>query len=337
MKVFVTGGTGYVGWEICKRLLNDGHEVVALCRQIPMHEKRVGLKWISGNLEDVGSIKRAMEGCTHVFHCAALARAWHPDPNAFFEANVAGTENLLEAAKYHEVAKIVFTSTAGVFGKSLSAPLAEEDPRLEPFENDYDQTKFLAEEKIRAYAATGRQAVIVNPSRVFGPGNATPSNVVNNTMLRYVKQPFYLVPGNGTAKGNYVFIDDVVDGHIRAMEKGISGERYIIGGENISYNDLYRIFEKVTGLKRKRISLSLPVLGALSRVMVLWSKLSGGNPFITPAFAKRIFADRMLNTKKAEIQLGYSITPVEAGMQITARHFGIEAPGVEGKYAIATS
>ena len=96
-----------------------------------------------------------MEGCTHIFHCAALARAWHPDPNAFFEANVTGTENLLEAAKYHEVEKIVFTSTAGVFSKSLSTPLTEEDPRLEPFDTDYDLTKFLAEEKIRGQGVQG--------------------------------------------------------------------------------------------------------------------------------------------------------------------------------------
>jgi nucleoside-diphosphate-sugar epimerase len=337
MKAFLTGGTGYVGWEICKRLISDGHEVVALCRQIPMHEKLHGLKWITGKLEDMQSLKEAMYGCTHVFHCAALARAWHPDPNVFFEANVNGTENLLEAAKYHEVEKIVFTSTAGVFGKSLSAPLCEEDPRLEPFDTDYDLTKFLAEEKIRAYAATGRHAVIVNPSRIFGPGKPTPSNVLNNTMLRYVKQPFYLVPGNGNAKGNYVFIEDVVDGHIRAMDKGISGEKYIIGGENISYNELYRIFEKVTGRRRKRISITPPVIGMLAKVMVLWSKVSGGNPFITPAFAKRIFDDRLLSTKKSETQLGCTITPVEEGMSITARHLGIEAPKIQANYSIATS
>lgn len=329
MKIFITGATGFVGWELCKELLLQGHEVVALCRNIAKAPKQEGLTWVEGNLEDPQSIRQAMEGCTQVYHCAALARVWASDPTAFFRINVVGTENVLDAARHHHIEKLVLTSTAGVIGKSLSTPMTEEDPRLEPYDNDYDLTKFMAEEKVLEYAREGRWAVIASLSRVYGPGVDSPSNAVTNTLKRYLRQPFYLVPGDGKAKCNYVFIRDAVAGHILAMEKGTSGEKYIIGGENISYNELFECFEKASGLRRRRISVPQGIFSFVATLLVGWSNLSGQPPMFTPFYVKRLYHARMLSTKKAETMLGYKITPTLAGLAIT-----LEALGYEKKISI---
>jgi nucleoside-diphosphate-sugar epimerase len=324
MKYFISGGTGYIGWELCQRLLQDGHEVVALCRNLNGRVQLPGLTWKEGRLENTETLKQAMEGCNFVFHCAALARLWDPDPNAFYRVNVTGTENVLAAARATNIERLVFTSTAGVYGKSLSLPLCEEDPRLEPFDNDYDYTKYLAEESIKAYAAEGNWGVIVSPSRVYGPGNDSPSNAVTNTLIRYIRQNFYLVPGDGKPKSNYVFVQDVVDGHIKALEKGTSGEKYTLGGENISYNQLFEYFENLTGLKRRRISVSAAQIWFIAQIMQGWNKLTGKAPLITPWYARRMFHPRLLSTEKAEKNLGYKVTPMEEGLSITLKALGIE-------------
>jgi nucleoside-diphosphate-sugar epimerase len=324
MKIFLTGATGFIGWELCKRLLSEGYEVNALCRNLAKTTHMEGLKWVEGSLEDAASVRAAMEGCSQVYHCGALARVWDADPGAFYRVNVEGTENVLDAARYHNVEKLVMTSTAGVIGKSLSTAMTEDDPRLEPFDNDYDLTKFLAEEKVLAYAKEGRWAVIVSPSRVYGPGNESPSNAITNTLKRYLKQPFYMVPGDGNQQCNYVFVGDVVAGHIKAINQGTSGEKYILGGENVSYNQLFKCFEAVSGLRRRRISVPQGLFSFVATILVGWSNLSGQPPLVTPFYARRLFHSRMLSTQKAETRLGYQITPLMTGLAITLQSLGFE-------------
>lgn len=322
MKIFLTGATGYVGWEICKRLIKDGHEVNALCREPAKTMPMENLNWKEGSLENIASVLGAMEGCAHVYHCGGLARVWDSDSQAFYRANVLGTENVLEAARQHNVERLVFTSSAGVIGKSLSTPMTEDDPRLEPFDNDYDLTKYLAGEKVLEYAREGRFAVIVYPSRIYGPGIDSLTNVVTNAFSRYLRQSFYLVPGDGRSECNYVFIGDVVDGHIRAMQYGKPGEKYILGGENCSYNRLFDLFEKVSGEKRRRISIRSGVLNVASMVLLSWAKLTGTPPFITPWYARRLFHPQLLSSGKAEAILGYHITPLLEGLEITLGSMG---------------
>ena len=323
IKYFLTGATGYIGDALCRRLLNDGNEVVALYRtEIPLFQHE-NLHWVKGHLEDPDSLFRAMEGCTHVFHCAGLARQWHPDKNAFYKINVAGTENVLQAAATHKIEGLVFTSSAGVIGKSMGVPMTEDDARLEPFDNDYDLTKHLAEEKVRQFARN-HQAVIVNPSGVFGPGLPSPSNPISKTLKNYIENPFYFVPGNGESIRNFVFIDDVVNGHLLAMEKGSSGERYIIGGENISFNELFGHFEKLTGLKRIRVTVPEGIFKVISPLVLGISKLMNKEPFITPAWARRLFHPRLLSSQKAIDELGYAFTPVKEGLIKTLDSMGYE-------------
>ncbi len=326
MKAFITGATGFVGQAICRRLLADGHTVVGMGRNTSAMFKYKNLAWIKAELEDSSAILEGMSGCTHVFHCGALARVWNRDPSAFFRANVSGTENVLDAARRNGIERLVFTSTAGVIGRSLSTPMKEDDPRLEPFDNDYDLTKHLAEQKVLEYASQGHWAVIVRPSRIYGSSNLSPSNAVTNTLRRYLQNGYYLVPTDGSYMSNYVYIDDVVDGHLKAISNGINGEAYILGGENLSYNDLFNYFKTLTGVTRKSIRVSPAMASFASYLMLGWSKLIGTDPFVTPSFAKRIFCNRLLSSNKARDHFGYTITPMAIGLQKTLEDIGFSLP-----------
>ncbi|HSK14201.1 MAG TPA: SDR family oxidoreductase [Phnomibacter sp.] len=329
MKVFITGATGYIGGQLAKRLVYDGHDVVALCIESLDEVSGEGITWRPGDLADKDFVVRSMKGCEVVFHCAALARQWHPDPDAFFKINVTGTQNILDAAATNRVKKLVVTSTAGVYGRSLSIPLTESDPRLEPFDNDYDLSKHYAEELVREYVKNGHHAVMVNPSRVYGPGQSTTSNPFIKLIRDYIQKPYYLVPGKGEAIHSYTYVEDVAQGHLLAMEKGRPGENYLLGGENASYNDLYAMLSRLTGLRRKKICVPEKMIHAFARCNMLWTGITGKDPLITPSFARRISTSRMYNSEKARQELGYCPTPLEEGLRRTLHAIGHKATAPE--------
>lgn len=318
MKTFVTGATGYIGNQLVKKLLNQDKQVNLLVRDplsavIPKHNN---INIYEGDILNREAVTKAMDGCNQVYHCAAIARMSSKDRNKFFEVNVSGTKNILDAAVNVGVEKLVFTSSAAVFGPSLDIPLTEEDPRIETFESDYDFAKHLAENQVREYAVKGLYAVIVNPSRVYGPGLPTYSNAVNRLISYVMNKWMILMPDISWYKGNYTFIDDVVNGHILAMQKGRSGENYILGGENIS-NDLLALTIKLfAGRSARIIKCPAPLLKALLHIS---SSLSHDADF-NPALIDRLQKHRMLCSEKAILQLGYQITPFETGMNTTITH-----------------
>ena len=326
MKIFVTGATGYIGGQLMRRLIEDGHNVVALCRQIPDKPAMEGLTWKTGSLEDRGSIIHAMKDCSLVYHLGAVSNPWYPDPKIYYRVNVLGTENILEAAEIHLIEKLVFTSTVGVYGKSLSVPLTEDDPRLEPFDNAYDITKAIAEQRVRSYAAKGHHAVIVNPARVYGPGKNTKANTMTRVIRDFISNSYYMVPDKGEAKHSYVFVEDIVEGHLLAMERGRSGENYILGGDNISYNEFFEALENLTGLKRKKIGVPGMMIYYLAKCNMLWTKVSNRNPFLTPSYATLISTSHTFNTNKARIELGYIPLTIKEGLLETLDVIGFKTP-----------
>ena len=175
MKVYLTGGTGYISARLIAKLLDTGHEVMALYRAKKPSFERQGLHWVFGDLQQVESLRSGMQGCEQVYHLAALARLWHADMTAFYTMNVKGTENILRAAMDAGVQKMVFTSTAAIFNYSLNRMVSESDPFPETFEDEYARTKFLAEQKVIEAVQKGFHAVMVHPSRVYGPGDPVPA------------------------------------------------------------------------------------------------------------------------------------------------------------------
>lgn len=319
MKIFLTGGTGYIGSQLIKALLDRGSEVCALCRNLverdlPVHKN---LKWFEGDLINPDSILHAMKGCEQVFHVAAYARVWAKDTGEYYRQNVTGTENVLEAAYQSNVQKILLTSSAGVIGPWGHIVADEKSQRLMPFLNEYEETKALAENVAQQYCKKGLHIVIVNPSRVYGYGKETRSNPTLFLIKSILKRSFVFAPQNNKGVGSYSFIEDVVNGHLLAIEKGRSGERYILGGENISYEHLINTALKVCDRKVKVIPIPEAIIKLYSFLDLFRAKVSDYEPWIVPKWVEKYKYDAAFSSNKAITELGYAITPFEEGLKKT--------------------
>lgn len=320
MKCFITGANGFIGSRLTARLLADGHEVTCLVRSPEKALLFGGLSpdYVIGDLYTTNILREGMRGCDWVFHLAAYAKPWSKDKSMPYRINVQGTVNVLEAALQECVSRVIFTSSGAVIGPSDGhGTSCEETRRIVPFYNEYEETKALAEEKAKEYTGRGLETIIVMPTRVFGPGPLTESNAVTKMLRGYQRGTWRILPGDGTRTGNYVLVDDVVNGHILAAEKGISGERYILGGTNISFKGLFEAFAKATGKKRILIPLPVNLMIAAANLMEFQEKITGIPPPITSPWVKKYLDHWSLSSEKAVKQLGYSITPLDEAVNLT--------------------
>ncbi|WP_426583689.1 NAD-dependent epimerase/dehydratase family protein [Mucilaginibacter sp. R-33] len=323
MKVLVTGATGFIGRQLTLSLAMHGYDVKALCRNTdhPCLIKHKNIEPVTGNILYRQSLGRAMQGCQQVYHTAAMAKMWCRNPDDYHETNVVGTRNVLEVAAGAGVQKIVYTSTCGVWGPTVKHPMSENDPRIAGFPIAYERTKYLAELEVKNFAKQGGIYIVtVNPSRVYGEGPFTESNTVGKMVSAYLRGKWHFIPGNGEQVANYAFLTDVVDGHLAAMNNGTSGERYILGGEDISFNDFFKTVHQVSGKQHRLIHLPLKAIEFYSHFEKLKSQLTGLRPFFLPEFAERLKYDQKYSSNKAITQLGYRITPFTEGMHKTINY-----------------
>ncbi len=317
MKYLITGATGYIGVQLAKRLAGEGHTVHALYRsesKTAELKNIEGIKLVKGDILFPESLKEAVRGCNGVFHVAALAKPWDKNPQTFYQYNVQGALNVFDAARKAGAFRIVFTSTAGVISPSNGKPSDEYTPRSVDFFTDYERSKAQAEEKAVDLSKAGMEIVIVNPTRVYGPGQLSDSNGVTRMVKLYLKGKFRTLPGDGKSIGNYVYIDDVIDGHIRAMEQGRAGERYILGGDNVSFNDFFNLLSDLTGKSGKLYKIPIPVMNLAARFMEVRANLTGTPPLLTPPWVKKYLYNWELSSEKAKRDLGYEYTPIEVGL-----------------------
>ncbi|HAI76573.1 MAG TPA: hypothetical protein DCM08_10030 [Microscillaceae bacterium] len=317
--VFVTGATGYIGKRLCAELLAQGYRVKALCRQLPTTAPMPNLEWVVGDLTNETDLKTLVAGCSQGFHLAAYAKVWAKDPATFFRINVEGTTYLLEAALQAGVKRVVLTSTAGVLGASPDATTLcdENQTPIFPLTTAYEKTKAIAEHKAKAFLQKGMDIITVNPTRVYGPGLLSDSNAVTKILKQYGAGKWKFMPGNGQSIGNYVFVEDVVQGLLLALWHGKSGERYILGGENASYCTLFDTMGQVTGKTLKLYPMPLSVMMAVAKFQKLMADGFGWPPLITPGFVRKYNHHWNVSSQKAIEQLGYSITPLAKGLQTT--------------------
>lgn len=320
MKVFLTGSTGYIGNRLMHTLLGQGHEVHTIVRNPAKahHVARPGVKAFPGDLSDADAIERAMEGCEQAYHSAALARLWSADIKPFLETNVEGTRRVMEAAARQGVSGVVFTSSASVLGPYRGKPLDEDDHSHDGFENDYARTKYMAEEIVRSHASARMKTGIVIPTRVYGAGLMTHSNAISRMLEGFLKRNTSFVPACLDVVANYCYVEDVVQGHLLAMEKGRNGERYILGGENVSYRDFYAAVAEHSG-KSNLVRVPLWAMKAAGYVNLAGYHLFRKDPAFTPDILGRFFSSRFVSSAKAEQELGYNITPFRAGIGETIR------------------
>ena len=317
--VFVTGATGFIGRKLCAGLAAEGHIVHALCRDIhhPNRIQHPHIKFFKGDILDKQSLLFAMRDCEQVYHTAAMAKMWCKNSRDFYDINVIGTRNVLEAAVETGTQKLVYTSTCGVWGPTVKYPMTETDPRVAGFSIDYERTKYLAELEVNAFVKKGLQVVTVNPSRVYGEGPVTDSNTVSKMVNGYLNGTWRIIPGNGERVANYAYLDDVVAGHIHAMAFGKNGHRYILGGEDISFNRFFETLAEVSGRCLRMIHAPQRLIKFYSRVEWLKTRLTGLPPFFLPEFADRLKFDLKYSSDKAIGQLNYKITPFAEGLKRT--------------------
>ena len=319
MKILVTGATGYLGHRLALTLAEAGNNVHVLVRNpvavnVPDHKN---IRVFRGDITDRQSITAAIQNCEQVYHTAALVKIFARDPADFYKVNVEGTANVLSKALEAGVKKLVFTSSCAVMGPSAGEPRSENDPRIVAFENEYEFTKFLAENLVREYIHKGLFTVIVSPSKVFGPGIETHPISVNKLIKNFILGKLTIIPKPGNLMSNYCFIDDVIKGHILAMAKGIGGEKYILGGENISYSNLFKMLRSLSGTKASLIQSPKFLVHALAALQWIRYRITGKEPFATTKGIHHIFCNKIFTSDKAVRQLGYRLTPLHESLQQT--------------------
>ncbi|MBN2634843.1 MAG: NAD-dependent epimerase/dehydratase family protein [Prolixibacteraceae bacterium] len=319
MKCFVTGGTGFIGNRLVEALVDKGYEVNVLVRKAKDFENKFRhVTVFEGDLFNSDILDKAIESCDCIFHLAAYANLWSKDKTLAYRTNFTATQNILELALKHKIKKVVFTSSAATLPPAAGTELIDESfPVPELYLTEYESTKQQAEQLCIDYCKKNLHVVIVNPSRVYGPGFLNKSNSVTILIKKYLEGKWRIIPGDGSQIGNYVFIDDVVSGHIKALEKGRSGERYILGGTNISYNVFFDLLAKVSGKKYKMFHLPMWIMMIVANFEFFMAESFGKKPLITPPWIKRYQQNRPLSTEKAKREIQYSETPLEKGIKKT--------------------
>ncbi len=322
MKSLVTGGTGFIGANVVRALLQRGTEVRALVR--PRSDTRnldsLDVELVAGDLRDRGSLEAALEGCDTVYHVAAMYTLWTSDPRQIYESNVTGTVNLLEAAGMAGVQRIVYTSSVATIGLPKDSTPGTEVVPLQPDEliSDYKRSKYLAEQEVLRYAQRGLPVVIVNPSFPVGPWDIkpTPSGQIIVNFLRG-KIPAYVDTGL-----NVVDVEDVAIGHILAAEKGRIGERYILGHANLTLLEMFQLLEEVSGVRspRVRIPYGFAYLSACVSEFVA-NVITHKPPFVTLSGVKLSRKRMFFDASKAVHELAFPQTSAVEALRKAVQWF----------------
>jgi nucleoside-diphosphate-sugar epimerase len=317
--ILITGATGFIGSKLVEKLSQGGHAIHAFCRSSSdtsvIHKNNV--KIFVGDLLDTNSIESAMAHCEYVYHLAALAKNWSTDSEDFMNVNLVGTKNIFETALKLKIKKVVFTSTSLTFGPSNDAPMDENHARPHTVFTDYGRSKRIAETIIPAYISRGLNISIVNPTRLFGPGLLSEGNSVTIMINLYLQGKWRFVLGDGRAIGNYAYIDDVVQGHILAMKRGQPGQFYILGGEDLTYNHLFQRVANTSGRSYRLLHLPCPLARLFARSEMYLAKCVRHHPLITPEWIELFIQDWAFSSKKAQSEIGYTITPVKKAIKQT--------------------
>jgi len=314
----ITGATGFIGSNLFKRLNTTENQIHVLYRNYSESiSDNPNVKLFSGDITDIQSVERCMQGCDQIYHLAAYARGWAKDKKLFFEANTRAVENILESAIKLGVKRVLFASTSLTFGPSNSQSNYESLVRSVPLYTDYQASKIEAEKIVTKYLDKCLEIITIHPTRPFGPGLINEANAVVKIIDLYVKGKFRFILGSGEATGNYVFIDDVVEGCIKAMNKGRSGEKYILGGENISYNQLFEIISELSGIKHTIWHIPESAGLAFGYVEEFLGKTTNHYPFITPGWIRTFAKDWSFSCDKAVREIDYKITPVKLALEKT--------------------
>ena len=317
MKVLLTGGTGFLGKNVARSLAARGHALRLLARPgADLRGLPDGAEVVRGDVTDLDSLRRAVEGCDAVVHLAALVKMWVPDPERFEAVNVSGFRNALRAAREAR-ARLVYTSSFIAVGPAGPEPAGESQVHAgHSFCNAYERTKARADAEARAAAAAGEDLLILYPGVVYGPGDLTDGNLVVKMVADHLLKKLPGVIGPGDRRWSYAFVEDVAEGHGLALERGRRGERYFLGGENATLGDLFAILQRLAGVAPPR-HIPYGIAAAMGRAMYLWAELTGHPPQLTHEVVAVFRQHWSYSSAKAERELGYRPRSLEEGLKAT--------------------
>ncbi len=326
MKVFVTGATGFVGSHVARLLKQQGADLRLLVRPSSRLENLEGLsaELATGDLRDSESLRKGMEGCEFAFHVAADYRLWTRDPGEIYASNVDGTVALLKAAQQVGVRRVVYTSSVATmgFGHSQSGRRAAVDEgtpvSLPDMIGDYKRSKFMAEQKVIEAARSGVDVVMVNPTTPVGEQDIKPTPT-GRIVLDFLKRKFPAYVDTGL---NLVDVKDCARGHLAALERARPGERYILGGENLTLKQILDKLGEITGLPSP--TLKVPQFVALMAALVdtgFNGYLRGREPRATVDAVRMGRKMMFVSSDKAERELGWKAGPVDDALRRAAEWF----------------
>ncbi len=320
MTTLVTGATGFLGSAVARALVARGESVRLLARPASDRRNLAGLdaELAVGDLDDAASLVAALRGCRALYHVAADYRLWSPDPAALYRTNVDGTERLLRLAAEAGVGRVVYTSSVATLGRRADGGPADEATPVSAasMAGHYKRSKFEAERRVQAMVRDHAvPAVIVNPATVIGPGDwrPTPTGRVIERAVRG-RIPAYVDTGL-----NLVHVDDVAAGHLLAFERGKIGERYILGGEDMTLREILGETARLVGRKPPRLRLPRRLVLPVAYAAEAWARLrdASSEPLITVEGLRSAKTRMYFSSARAERELGYRARPALQALEET--------------------
>jgi dihydroflavonol-4-reductase len=322
MLVFLTGASGFLGSHVARILAAQGAELRLLVRPTSNLKNLEGLsaETISGDLRDGASLEKAMSGCDTVFHVAADYRLWVRDPGEMYRSNVGGTRAILEAARKNGVRRVVYTSSVATMGFTRNGNPADEDSpvALADMIGHYKRSKFMAEQLAITAGRSGLQVVIVNPTTPVGEQDIKPTPT-GRIILDFLKRKFPAYVDTGL---NLVDVTECARGHVAALERGKSGERYILGGEDLTLKQILDKLAAITGLSSP--SVKLPYFFAFAAAAVdetITGRILHREPRATIDAVRMGRKKMFASSAKAERELGWTIVPAENALRRAVEWF----------------
>jgi len=327
--ILLTGATGYLGSEIAHELVRcempfrvlvrDPSRLQFETRNSKPETRRATAAYevVVGDLRDPDSLARAVRGVQRVIHTAALVKVWAKDRRDFWRVNVDGLKNLCRAASDAGVERIVYTSSFIALGPSSDPNAGEELRHDKTYRNEYEQTKAEALDWLRHEGYRQFPVVALLPGVIYGRGPLTEGNMVGNMIHQYLFKMMPALVGSGRQLWSFAYNRDVVAAHVAALEKGRPGQEYILGGDNRSLQDFYRVLAQVSKLWRSVMHVPFGVGKVLGGMDVALAFVAPHQPMLTPGVIEIFKHDWVYSSAKAARELDYHVTPLEEGLRST--------------------
>jgi dihydroflavonol-4-reductase len=320
MTTLVTGAAGFLGSHVTRQLVARGDEVRVLLRASSTNRAiaDLSLEYVTGDLRDPASLDRAMKGIKRVFHVAADYRLWAKRKQDIYDSNVGGTKNLLAAAKRAGVEQLVYTSTVATIAVDRPQhPNEFTDAKLEEMVGHYKRSKWMAEREVLDAAKGGLPVIVAMPTTPVGPWDWKPTPT-GKIILDFLngKMPGYVVTGL-----NFVGVEECAAGHLLIAEKGKVGERYLLGGENLTLKGMLDLLARITGLRAPMLKIPHGLALGVAYANTMFSRLIGREPGIPIEGVKIARHMMFVDSSRAQRELGFKAGPVSAALERAVRWY----------------